>query len=136
MNSYAVEPHLNPEFIELTYHNISTLFYQSGLTVVQTFFVISGILLYVSINEMLKKQRMTPKHFVIAIIYRYLRLTPAYAFLILYHATWFYPTGSGSFWAMSGGMEEVFCRKYFWSHLLYINNIVNPGRRNMSQISI
>jgi peptidoglycan/LPS O-acetylase OafA/YrhL len=63
------------------------------------------------------------------LVHRYLRLTPAYAAVVLFTAGLSGHMGDGPMWF--GYWENVAsCRDWWWTNLLYINNIV-PFKRNM-----
>lgn len=97
----------------------------TGVTVVQTFFVLSGQLLYLAFHEVLKENEFNLKYFWIALAYRYIRLTPPYAYLILFHATYLYEFGYGPAWKHITLTERNSCRSNWWTNLLYVNNYVN-----------
>lgn len=59
-------------------------------------------------------------------LHRYMRLTPVYAFLILFVISLYRHIGTGPY-----NTDDVFsnpsdCTKYWWSALLHIQNYVNP----------
>lgn len=122
----AFAPMNNPQFIEQTYESYQWAMVNTGVTVVQTFFVMSGLLLYLGFHEVLKENKFNIKYFWIAIVYRYIRLTPPYAYLILFHATFLYEFGDGPGWKNVALIERNFCRSNWWTNLLYVNNYVRP----------
>jgi len=124
--SQAFAPTYRPEYIEQTYYELEAIMTNGALTVVQSFFLTSGILLYLSFEEVLRPGQWNIKYFVGGFVYRYMRLTPVYAFWIFFQATWMYPLGEGSFWKPIAQVEEGYCKKNWWANLLYINNYVTP----------
>ena len=54
-----------------------------------------------------------------------IRLTPTYAIVIGFYATLFYHLGSGPKWDTWVGKNSDYCRKNWWTNLLYINNYIN-----------
>lgn len=113
----------NPEFIEAKFHNFFSHFILSASIYVQTFFILSGHLLSVQfIDELKNKRKYSFTYFWIAVIGRYVRLTPVYAFLLLFDATLLYKLNMGPFWKPIAEHEKYICRKNWWLNLLYMNN--------------
>ena len=61
----------------------------------------------------------------------FFRLTPPYILTWLLYVGLFYYMGEGPLWPSVDPNLE--CRKYWWHNLLYINNILTPGKE-VSQI--
>ena len=124
----------------------------NGTFSVDTFFVLSGYLgAYVALrklNAMDKAGKKIPNPFVLAfnfLLERYLRLTPAYAFVLMFYM-YVLPhiiTGPNSLDpATSPELEHtvapdqngvgdfLFCQRYVWTNLLYISNLI-PGHDHM-----
>lgn len=53
----------------------------------------------------------------------YLRLTPAYAFCILISTGLYSKFGDGPFWPTTAASFSAACKSYWWTNLLYINNM-------------
>lgn len=141
---YSAAAMINPQFIEMvsvsflfvryngkflnfyfkTYHSFETITLNNTNTV-QTFFFISGFLLYITIKPTFKKNKFNFKYFVVGVIYRVIRLSPPIAFLVLYNASFMADSGEGPFWKYFGEAEKTFCRRSWWTNLLFINNFVN-----------
>lgn len=51
------------------------------------------------------------------------RLTPPYALMILITAGIYSKFGGGPLWPEINSYQNEECAKYWWTHLLYINNI-------------
>ena len=92
---------------------------------VDSFFFLSGLLVaYLTLRQMARKKGRFP--FLIYYVHRYLRLTPAYAFVIFFFwlmsmhladgPSYFQITGADSF-------QYKACAKYWWTNLLYISNL-------------
>ena len=95
----------------------------SGLLSVDTFFLLSGFLMsYLSLKEYEKKRSINFMAPFFSYLHRYIRLTPAYALLMLIYSTLFLHLGTGP---KFGSLEnEVFaCHEQWWKNLLYINNL-------------
>lgn len=104
----------NPDFIESRYHSLWGQFFINGTPVVQTFFIMSGGLLVIHfIFELRDKRTYNFNYFWIAVIGRYLRLTPVYAFMLLFDATLLHKTNSGPFWKPIAENERFMCRKNY-----------------------
>lgn len=118
---------LNPYRVEESFHTVLTHISLNGFSVVQCFFSISGLLMSLQFAETMSKQKkFNINYFWIAIIYRYLRLTPVYFLIMLFDATWLYKSQSPSpGWKRVAETERYYCRKNMWTNLLYINNYVN-----------
>ncbi|XP_063697615.1 uncharacterized protein LOC134828568 [Culicoides brevitarsis] len=125
---YSFTPSINPEFVEKSYDSFVYIFVNCATNIVQTFFVVSGVLLYISINEVFKKGVVNVGYAVSAFLYRYIRLTPTYAYLILYQATYLFHSGSGAYWKFYTETQQTYCRRNWWTNLLYINNYVNANQ--------
>lgn len=126
---YSLAPTINPEFVEQTYHNHDSVALHNTNTV-QTFFLLSGFLLYISINQVFKKHEFNFKYFWIGLLYRYVRLVPILGYWILFDASFLYDSGvnSGGHWKFWTEAEKKFCRRNWWTNLLFINNYVNQGQ--------
>lgn len=105
----------------------------NGNIVTDVFFLLSSTLL--AYTELLKKELNPEWRFNLIGLYshRYIRLTPAYAMMIGFYATLIYKLGSGLHWDTWIGTNMNFCRKNWWTNLLYINNFVNVQKMCMSQ---
>lgn len=97
------------------------------MTIVQTFFTISGFLLTLQFIDATSnfKKPFNANYFWYAVFYRYIRLTPVYLFMILFDATWLIRMNNGPAWKRIAESERYFCRNNWWTNLLYINNYVN-----------
>ncbi|KAM3959421.1 O-acyltransferase like protein-like [Aphomia sociella] len=99
----------------------------NGMHAVQVFFIISGFLLAYNLQATSDirdiEWKMLPKIF----LARYWRLTPSYAVMIAFTATWLRHLGSGPLWSKHVMAVSNQCRQYWWSHLLYVNNYINDN---------
>ncbi len=92
---------------------------------VDTFFVMSGLLVtYLSMRQMKRKKGRFP--FLTYYLHRYLRLTPTYAFVLFFIWLLIMHLADGPIyprvaWEESAGYQN--CKRYWWTNLLYINNI-------------
>ncbi|KAG4081172.1 hypothetical protein HA402_014620 [Bradysia odoriphaga] len=118
-----VMPLYNPEYMEKNFYRVVTMFLVNGTTIIQTFFAISGYLLSVQFVKLQEISTFSFKYFWTSILYRYLRLTPVYLFIILFHSTWLVWLQSGPLWPHIAETERTYCRNNWWANLLYLNNI-------------
>ncbi|XP_044739809.1 nose resistant to fluoxetine protein 6-like [Chrysoperla carnea] len=107
-------------FVDWQYRMSSMLII--GATVsVDSFFLLSGCLLMYSFLKMMSKK--VPFNVPLFYLHRYLRLTPAYAAVIVLLVTVYRFMGSGPFWDPEASNER--CKTAWWSSLLYIQNYVD-----------
>ncbi|XP_053395797.1 nose resistant to fluoxetine protein 6-like [Mercenaria mercenaria] len=97
----------------------------NGTYSVDSFFFLSGLLVaYLALKEIKEKGKLSwPYYF----LHRYWRLTPLYAFVILYYTYLMIPSISGPlrFFIALGPYKEMIdiCKSKWWTNLLYINNM-------------
>ena len=92
---------------------------------VDTFFVMSGLLVtYLSMRQMARKKGRFP--FLTYYLHRYLRLTPTYAFVLFFIWLLMMHLADGPIYPSKAWEESAIyqnCNKYWWTNLLYINNL-------------
>lgn len=115
----------NPYKFEEVFHSVYGQISLNAFSVVQAFFSISGLLMGYQFVEMTGKKKFNINYFWIAIVYRYLRLTPVYFVMMFFDATWLYKIQNGPGWKRLAETERYNCRTNMWTNLLYINNYVN-----------
>ncbi|XP_001661710.2 nose resistant to fluoxetine protein 6 [Aedes aegypti] len=119
----CIFPLLNPEYVEFNYRRMITMLIFNGITVIQTYFTISGFLLAVQFADYSERNKtFTVKDFFASILYRYARLVPIYLFMILLDATWLIKLQDGPVWKRVAETERTFCRNNWWANLLFVNN--------------
>ncbi|KAF5285094.1 hypothetical protein FQA39_LY16783 [Lamprigera yunnana] len=89
---------------------------------VDTFFLISGLLL--SYNERNSLKKCVKFNIIKFYINRYLRLTPTLAVIILVCVAFVTYLGVGPM-LITQNISSMNCRRYWWSALLYVQNFVN-----------
>ncbi|OMJ91129.1 hypothetical protein SteCoe_6393 [Stentor coeruleus] len=96
---------------------------------VDTFFFMSGLLVtYLFLEEIVKTPNLYLLKSGLAIVHRYLRITPLYMFCLLFFWSLQKHLGSGP---TNVYIDELFhgdCPDYWYSNLLYINNFIPDGR--------
>ncbi|XP_013776461.1 O-acyltransferase like protein-like [Limulus polyphemus] len=91
---------------------------------VDTFFLLSGLLVtYLFLRES-HKSRTTWFKWVYFYVHRFWRLTPTLMLLLAFDAVLWKHLGSGPYWPEEG-TEGTKCSNYWWRNLLYINNMWN-----------
>ncbi|XP_049292985.1 nose resistant to fluoxetine protein 6-like isoform X3 [Anopheles funestus] len=110
--------------IENRYNELSTMIIINGSQIVTTFFAISAILLVLFFMDKVEETKKKVGILEICIISaaRYVRLTPVYAFVMLFEATWVVRLGDGPLWQKGFETGRTYCRANWWANLLYINN--------------
>lgn len=131
--TYGFSPVTNTEFVEEQYYHFWDMIQVNGMNIVQTFFAIGGFLMGVQFFELTEKKKFNFGYFRVAIINRYIRLTPVYALIVFFDATWLYKLDFGPFWKTTTETEKSFCRRNWWTNMLYINNYVNPSQMCLIQ---
>ena len=99
----------------------------NGTFSVDSFFFLSGLLVaYLALKEMREKGKM---NWIYYFLHRYWRLTPLYAFLLLFFMSMTVYLISGPFQWLATDPEHgmmtkstELCRDYWWTNLLYVNN--------------
>ncbi|XP_046394827.1 nose resistant to fluoxetine protein 6-like [Ischnura elegans] len=121
----------NPRFVEYIYTEAINMFLLNGPLIVDTFFLISGLLTsYLLILELEKKKKY---NIFVLYLYRYIRLTPVYIIIVAFYATLFRRMGEGPLWDAKVGLEAERCQTNWWTNLLYLNNYVNTSQLCMFQ---
>ncbi|XP_050093927.1 nose resistant to fluoxetine protein 6-like [Anopheles aquasalis] len=110
--------------IEERFDDVVSMIIINGTQIVTTFFAISSMLLvlfFVQKVEQTKRLVGVVEIFIISLA-RYVRLTPVYAFVMLFEATWMIRLGDGPLWRKGVETGRTYCRENWWTNLLYINN--------------
>ncbi|XP_045156181.2 nose resistant to fluoxetine protein 6-like [Mercenaria mercenaria] len=109
----------------------------NGSYSVDSFFFLSGLLVaYLALKEIREKGRLSwPYYF----LHRYWRLTPLYAYVILYYTFLYSYTIFGPNRAMMSQPQSTasvdICKTKWWANLLYINNMY-PNYGNLATTCI
>ncbi|XP_069112157.1 LOW QUALITY PROTEIN: uncharacterized protein [Argopecten irradians] len=97
----------------------------NGAVAIDTFFVISGLLLSYMLMKELTKQKGRINWFMFY-FYRFWRLTPTYMMIILLDVAFSRYYHDGPSWTQM----EIFtdnCKESWWTNLLFINNYINTA---------
>ena len=108
------------EVSRLSYRAVS-----SGIFAVDSFFLMSGLLVtYLTLRHMDRRNGKFP--LLPYYIHRLLRITPVYAFVLFSYWLLTVHLADGPIWQQTIGSGSDFyksCERYWWTNLLYINNI-------------
>uniref|UniRef100_A0A1Y9IRE9 Acyltransferase 3 domain-containing protein n=1 Tax=Anopheles merus TaxID=30066 RepID=A0A1Y9IRE9_ANOME len=128
-------PTTDSEKLERIMHNVGSMILTNGAQITQTFLAMSGTLLAIQFCSFAEKRngKVSFLYVPFAILYRYVRLTSVYAFVILLHATWLLKLQTGPLWRWGAETEQTFCRRNWWTNLLYINNYVHADEPCVQQ---
>ncbi|XP_017146827.1 nose resistant to fluoxetine protein 6 [Drosophila miranda] len=99
---------------------------QSGTTSVDTFFLLSGLLLVMSTLRELERTSGR-LHVPLMYLHRVVRLTPVLALAVLFFMTLFPRLDSGPLWKQFTASSQL-CSDTWWATLLYVQNYAAPGR--------
>lgn len=115
---------INTFDIEELNHSLESAFLNTGCIVTLTFFVISGFLLSLNYHRVTTESTTEQSYTLLFIkfnVFRYLRLTIPYGFMVLITGVYFNNLG-GPMWKHIVEKEQLACRNNWWLNLLYINN--------------
>ncbi|KAI5738450.1 hypothetical protein M8J77_007250 [Diaphorina citri] len=122
----------NPEFTEEKSSQLVWSYFNNGTLVVDTFFLVGGFLTFYFIFFELDK-RKGQINYLVVFLYRFIRVTPVYAFVIFFYMYMLPHMNDGPLWRDIIGRESNRCQKNWWSNLLYINNYYHEDEQCMVQ---
>ena len=99
------------------------------LYAVDTFFLLSAMLVTLTVTHMLKKSGM-PRWYFWPMMYldRYLRLAPPYIMIFLLYVFVVPYVGEGPLWtAKDFPVKNEGCHNYWWAYFLFVNNFIPTG---------
>ncbi|KAL4219668.1 hypothetical protein ACF0H5_022240 [Mactra antiquata] len=119
------------EFLGHMYKRFSFQAIENETVAVDTFFVLSGLLVaYLSLREMKKRGGPTKFNWLMFYFHRFWRLTPPYMLLLMLYVPTFKYWGDGPVWPQKG-IEVDECKDSWWTNLLYVNNLVRTDKMCM-----
>ncbi|KAK9730277.1 Amiloride-sensitive sodium channel [Popillia japonica] len=96
-----------------------------GTVSVDSFFMMAGILVaYYTLDSLTANNGKF--NWFMFMLYRFVRLTPSYAVVVLTYATLIQFSGSGPLWRKTVLALQKPCQDFWWSALLNMQNYVNP----------
>ncbi|KAF7270028.1 hypothetical protein GWI33_016970 [Rhynchophorus ferrugineus] len=127
-------PVSNTKYTEQTTKKPLNVLVLQGSYVVQTFFIISGWLFsYQFFERRMTRGQLKPAFFLLAIVYRYIRLVPTLLVVWAIHSTWLVHLSRGPYWDDFVGEEYRNCRANGWTNMLFINNLVHKNEMCLQQ---
>ncbi|XP_058456507.1 nose resistant to fluoxetine protein 6-like [Malaya genurostris] len=111
-------------FIEEKFRQPEVMIIVNGFQIVTTFFAISSVVFTIMFIQKVRESGRNPGMLgmILIVVFRYIRLTPVYALVLLFQATWFVRLQDGPFWRRAAETELTYCRRNWWVNLLYLNN--------------
>uniref|UniRef100_A0A336LJ77 CSON008227 protein n=1 Tax=Culicoides sonorensis TaxID=179676 RepID=A0A336LJ77_CULSO len=123
---YTRVPILNPQYFEQKYYSLWGMLQLNGSHIVQTFFLISGLLMGLAFKDIIDKKNFSLSYSWIAMAYRFIRLTPVYGIVLFYETTSLMrPSTLHPFWQERFKVERNQCQLNWWLNILYLNNVFN-----------
>ncbi|CAH2089103.1 unnamed protein product [Euphydryas editha] len=114
----------NPIYLEKAYDDPLKQLLFNGSLVTHTFFVMSSFLLAYNLQILSETKEIKWTKIPMAILLRWIRLTPPYALIIATISTWMRHIGDGPLWPMVVTSEANICRQYWWANIFYFNNYI------------
>ncbi|XP_061721050.1 nose resistant to fluoxetine protein 6-like [Cydia pomonella] len=112
----------NPQFLEHIYETFTGQAVMNSPVWLQAFFCLSGFLLSYSTLIGVESSPFTPLKALIAVINRWIRLTPVAGIMLWFTISWLPQLGSGPLWAWYVDSEAEACSERWWYHILYVHN--------------
>lgn len=129
--SFNLLPLVNPEFFEQMSHDFLYKVFACVFSN-QIFFAFSGFLLTLPVVKKINAgQLLTVADFKNGITTRFFRMAPLMMFVMLLEMTLVKRLYFGPIWGMIAGVERSYCRRNWWTNLLFINTIVRREERCM-----
>ncbi|KAJ8710950.1 hypothetical protein PYW07_008192 [Mythimna separata] len=116
----------NPRWIEQISRHPVLMIFLNGTAVVQIFVMLSNFLLAYNLLLYTKSNPISLRLLPYITLKRIARISPVYLLVTGYAATWWARSGSGPLWAPTVGAESDACRRKFWTHVFYVNNLLDP----------
>ncbi|XP_022126987.2 nose resistant to fluoxetine protein 6 [Pieris rapae] len=107
-------------------------FMLNNALLVDTFLFLSAFLFSRLLLIELDKRRGR-LNFIPILVFRYIRVTPAYLVVILFYMTWLPKIGEGPLWGNRIQLEQERCMDTWWANILYVSNYVMTDRMCMFQ---
>uniref|UniRef100_A0A6P7GWX3 Nose resistant to fluoxetine protein 6-like n=1 Tax=Diabrotica virgifera virgifera TaxID=50390 RepID=A0A6P7GWX3_DIAVI len=123
--TYLAGPLFNSDEVLDHYNKLLTMLFARADLACDAFLLVGGLLVTYIFFSKKDDKRLTPAKISKHYLHRYLRLTPALAGIVLVSATLLRYFGSGPRWPITVISFEGFCKRYWWTTLLYIQNWVN-----------
>ncbi|XP_063540774.1 nose resistant to fluoxetine protein 6-like [Cydia strobilella] len=114
----------NPQFLEHIYETFTGQAVMNSPVWLQAFFCLSGFLLSYSTLIGVESSPFTPLKALVAVVNRWIRLTPVAGIMLWFTISWLPQLGSGPLWAWYVDSEAEACSERWWYHILYVHNFL------------
>ncbi|XP_063833267.1 O-acyltransferase like protein-like [Ostrinia nubilalis] len=117
---------VNTRHVEKMRSETDVMLVSNSTLMVQAFFLMSAFLLA---NKLLQQRRRQQRLAVCSTILdtmlnRIVRMSPTYFMVVWFASSWWARGGAGPLWAPLVAGEAAVCRRKWWTHLLYLNNLL------------
>ncbi|XP_047032953.1 nose resistant to fluoxetine protein 6-like [Helicoverpa zea] len=116
----------NPRWIEQISRHPVLMIFLNGTSVVQVFVLLSNFLLAYNLLLHSKEHSVSFKLLPYITVKRIARISPVYLLVVGFAATWWPSLGSGPQWTAAVAAESDACKRKFWTHAVYLNNLIDP----------
>nr|XP_021193723.2 nose resistant to fluoxetine protein 6-like [Helicoverpa armigera] len=116
----------NPRWIEQISRHPVLMIFLNGTSVVQVFVLLSNFLLAYNLLLHSKEHSVSFKLLPYITVKRIARISPVYLLVVGFAATWWPSLGSGPQWKAAVAAESDACKRKFWAHAFYLNNLIDP----------
>ncbi|PZC75398.1 hypothetical protein B5X24_HaOG206128 [Helicoverpa armigera] len=116
----------NPRWIEQISRHPVLMIFLNGTSVVQVFVLLSNFLLAYNLLLHSKENSISFKLLPYITVKRIARISPVYLLVVGFAATWWPSLGSGPQWTAAVAAESDACKRKFWTHAFYLNNLIDP----------
>ncbi|XP_026810739.1 O-acyltransferase like protein-like [Rhopalosiphum maidis] len=122
----AGNPINNSKFLENIYQYGPDILLTS-MNLVDPFFFITGFIMYLTVSPIFQKSGSVWIKLVSPVVYRILRMLPAYCATMAITANIIPHLGDGPLWPKKTWNEAEICKKYWWTNLLFISNFIDAN---------
>jgi len=126
------KPLMNPTLLGDYTQSFSFIFIKGAVFAVDTFLFMSGFLASWTLIKLFN-DRFRWKIYFRVLAMRYLRLTPAYMGALFFTWKVLPILGDGPYWYPYSHYMNEACRKWWWTNVFYINNIVPWGHASAEE---
>lgn len=125
----------DPRTYEQLRQKVDGVLLANSTLVVQIFFIMSSFLLAHKLLQQRRKGENVPpvSTFLHTMLNRIIRVSPSYFVVVWYAACWWERTGEGPLWEPLVAKEAAVCRRKWWTHLLYLNNVLDADNKCLIQ---
>ncbi|KAJ2937916.1 hypothetical protein O0L34_g14189 [Tuta absoluta] len=125
----------NPEIIERNGSHWASMIFHNGSVVVQAFFLLSSFLFTYNLLILAetKKKKLNLCMLPQCLMHRVIRILPLHLFMVGLTATWWVRSSSGALWTPLIRESAAACRRKWWTHALFLNNLIYPDDKCLIQ---